>query len=144
MASNRLAVNAQLPGDVAVRPSTSRKCQNCLNFGHLELIRHSIVRSRREPEANDKGRISAFSKWPVLARPSVAGFARPMTPWLGRIQTASFFFRDLKGFGTGGDAFRLTGNHVLDVIGGRIGTLNETGTPFGMRELWDLASPESF
>jgi hypothetical protein len=79
MASNRLAVNAQLPGDVAVRPSTSRKCQNCLNFGHLELIRHSIVRSRREPEANDKGRISAFSKWPVLARPSVAGFARPMT-----------------------------------------------------------------
>jgi Nucleotidyl transferase AbiEii toxin, Type IV TA system len=50
-----------------------------LNFGHLELIRHPIVRSRREPGTNDNGRISAFSKWPVLARPSLAGFARPMT-----------------------------------------------------------------
>lgn len=79
MAANGLPMDAKLPGDVPVGPAASRKCQNCLYFGHLELIRHPIVHFRREPEANDKGQISSSSKWPVLVRPSLAGYARPLT-----------------------------------------------------------------
>src|SRR5208337_4244847 len=79
MASDRLPVNAEMSGNVPVGPAASRKCQNCLNFRHLELIRHRTIRLRREPKANGNGQISSSSKWPVLARPSLAGFARPLT-----------------------------------------------------------------
>src|SRR5206468_12281182 len=79
MPSHRLAVNAQLPGDVPVRPAASCKCQNCLYFRHLELIGHPVAVSRLNPEADGNDLISCLSKWPVLPRPSVAGFARPMT-----------------------------------------------------------------
>jgi hypothetical protein len=80
--SDRLPVNAEMPGDVPVGPAASRKCQNRLYFGHLELICHRSVRFRREPKANGNGQISRSSKWPVLPRPSLAGFARPMTPMI--------------------------------------------------------------
>jgi hypothetical protein len=74
-----LPIDAQLPGDVPVGPAGSRKSQNCLYFRHLELIRHRPIRLRQKPKANGNGQISSLSKWLVLARPSVAGFARPMT-----------------------------------------------------------------
>jgi len=68
-----------MSGNVPVGPAASRKCQNRLYFRHLELIRHRTIRFRREPKANGNGQISSSSKWPVLARPSLAGFARPLT-----------------------------------------------------------------
>src|SRR5208337_1094827 len=93
MASDRLPVNAEMSGNVPVGPAASRKCQNCLNFRHLELIRHRTIRLRREPKANGNGQISSSSKWPVLARPSLAGFARPLTDtdfaWTGYDVTVS-------------------------------------------------------
>jgi len=59
--------------------AASRKCQNRLYFGHLELICHRNVRFRREPKANGNGQISSSSKWPALARPSLAGFECRLT-----------------------------------------------------------------
>jgi hypothetical protein len=72
-------VYAELSGDVPVGPAAARKCQNCLNFRHLELIGHRSIGSRQPPKAKVDNPISCASKWPVLARPQLAGFARPMT-----------------------------------------------------------------
>jgi hypothetical protein len=57
-----------------------------------------------------------------------------ISPRLGRFKLPQFLFGNLQGFGSGGDAFRLTGDHVLNVEGSV--TKNETrhgGTPFGMK-----------
>ncbi len=56
-----------------------RKCQNCLYFRHLELIGHPTIGLRQPPKAKVDNPISCASKWPVLAPPQLAGFARPMT-----------------------------------------------------------------
>src|SRR5277367_3086991 len=79
MASNGLPVYAQVAGDVPIGPAAARKCQNCLYFRHLELIGHRSIGLRRPPKAKVDNPISCASKWPVLARPRLAGFARPMT-----------------------------------------------------------------
>jgi hypothetical protein len=50
-----------------------------LYFRHLELIGHPSIGLRQPPNAKVDNPISCASKWPVLARPRLAGFARPMT-----------------------------------------------------------------
>src|SRR5271154_397874 len=82
MASNGLPVYAQLAGDVPIGPAAARKCQNCLYFRHLELIGHPTIGLRHLPKAKVDNPISCASKWPVLPRPRLAGFARPMTPFI--------------------------------------------------------------
>jgi hypothetical protein len=64
-----------------------------------------------------------------------------VAPGLRRLKLPQFVFCDLQRIGAGGSTFRLTGDHVLNVVG--IATKNKTrhgGTPFGMKEP-DLASP---
>jgi hypothetical protein len=43
------------------------------------LIGHPTIGLRQPPKAKVDNPISRASKWPVLARPLLAGFARPMT-----------------------------------------------------------------